>query len=297
MQKTLVPRCIQVIFRNSQAAIFSFSITSFKSSLPHPSPLKPKAQEIFLVEQFGLELCQSVTWLTPQPFFIVGDSLYCTITAAQHPVAWTGSPVMLNTGPQWTTWHTSSFEINVNVVCSQFAICSQSTNRFLSFKFFFKDVEQQGYFPSLLLDFTRNQRDSLPFCLPGLAVGLTFHEVISGYCFCIGYCLLLLHNTFSWRKEREEKKISRQSFRCLSINKKNHKSKESGSSSQSVQYIFCIRWRFFRKPYDPAWIKINFLKLLFKFRMQLTTLPLDSVDQDQASKELHYTAITKSTEY
>lgn len=111
-----------------------------KSSLPHPSPLKPKAQEIFLVEQFGLELCQSVTWLIPQPFFIVGDSLYCTITAAQHPVAWTGSPVMLNTGPQWTTWHTSSFEINVNVVCSQ------STNRFLSFKFFLRMLDSRAIF-------------------------------------------------------------------------------------------------------------------------------------------------------
>lgn len=31
--------------------------------------------------------------------------------------------------------------------------------------------------------------------------------------------------------------------------------------------------------------------------MQLITLPLHSVDQDQASKELHYTPITKSTEY
>lgn len=61
MQKSPAPRCIQVIFRNSQAAIFTLSIASFKI-LSSPSFLcKPEAQEISLVEQFGLELCQSVT--------------------------------------------------------------------------------------------------------------------------------------------------------------------------------------------------------------------------------------------
>lgn len=71
----------------------------------------------------------------------------------------------------------------------------------------------------------RNLCGCLPFCLPRREAGLTFHEVISGYCFCYSYSLLLLHNTYSWPEQSEEKENGsamhpgEKSFRCFKIDK------------------------------------------------------------------------------
>lgn len=134
----------------------------------------------------------------------------------------------LNTVTRWTTCHPIAVKIdaggnshlptvhrplpclrNLSLVFTSIMCLSLFSKLcehfFFCFVFVFLGCQTAEVFPGVPPHFMRNLCGCLPFCLPRREAGLTFHEVISGYCFCYSYALLLLHNTYSWPEQSDEK--------------------------------------------------------------------------------------------
>lgn len=157
MQRTLAPRCIQVIFRNSQAAIFfSFKILSspsFPSQAWGPRDLLSGA--VWARTVSVSDLINSSAIFHRGWFPVLHNHCFSTSSGlnGNHRHVKHRSP--MNNVTHFIFWDECK--------CSLLTVCHLLTvhQPFPFFQvFFLKNVEQQDYFPSVLLDLTINQCDS-----------------------------------------------------------------------------------------------------------------------------------------